>query len=166
MMDQFLALSIDLTGFTRFALQSTGMSDEYLNAAVRVLGKHIVDELLTKYTSAITSQQPRREQLRRQILGDERLGPIARNIIKMWYSGIWEPLPNLWVERYGPIQENSGFMVSGNAYREGLLWLALGANPPGAKAHGYDSWSKPPQFWEPPALTLEEESNLGPEHSP
>jgi len=153
MMDQFIGLSIDLTGFARFALQGTGLSEDYLNAAVKAVGKPIVEELLARYGVIAASRKPCTEELRRQILGDEKFGPVARNIIKMWYIGIWEPLPNLWVERYGPIEDNSGFMVSGNAYREGLLWLALGANPPGAKAHGYGSWSQPPQFWEPPVLT-------------
>jgi hypothetical protein len=154
MMDLFLALSTELTGFTRFVLQGTGLSEDYLHAAVTVVGQPIVDELLVRYAGTVNkSPQPNIEEVRRQILGDEKLGAVARNLIKMWYGGIWEPLPNLWVERYGPIQDNSGFMVSGNAYREGLLWLALGANPPGAKAHGYDSWSQPPRFWEPPVLT-------------
>src|SRR5690348_8055431 len=107
MMDQFLALSIDLTGFTRFALEGTGLSVDYFHTVVKILGKPIVEELLAKYTIAIASHETHTEALRRQILGDEKLGPIARNIIKMWYIGIWEPLPNLWVERYGPIEENS-----------------------------------------------------------
>jgi hypothetical protein len=152
MMDLFLALSVELTGFTRFALQGTGLSDDYLHAAVKVVGQSIVDELLARYAGIVNnSPQSHIEEVRRQILGDEKLGPVARNLIKMWYCGIWEPLPAPWVERYGPIEDNSGFMVSGNAYREGLLWLALGANPPGAKAPGYGSWSQPPKFWEPPA---------------
>lgn len=151
MIDQFLALSIDLTGFTRFALQGTGLSDDYLHAAVTVVGQSTVDELLKRYAAIVSSSSgSRADELRRRILGDEKLGPIARNLIKMWYIGIWEPLPDSWAERYGPIENNSGFMVSGNAYREGLLWLALGANPPGAKAHGFGYWSQPPKFWEPP----------------
>jgi len=151
MMDQFLDLSIELTSFTRFVLQGTGMSDDYLNAAVKVVGKPLVDELLATYANIVkSSPQSQTGEVRRQILGDEKFGPIARNLMKMWFIGIWEPLPGPWVERYGPIDNNSGFMVNGNAYREGLLWLALGANPPGAKAPGYGSWSQPPKFWEPP----------------
>ncbi|HYO83919.1 MAG TPA: hypothetical protein VES20_21125, partial [Bryobacteraceae bacterium] len=40
---------------------------------------------------------------------------------------------------------NVGFMVSAAAYTEGLLWPAIGANPPGAKGPGYGSWALPPR---------------------
>jgi hypothetical protein len=36
--------------------------------------------------------------------------------------------------------------VNESAYTEGLLWVAIGANPPGAKAPGYGSWARPPQI--------------------
>jgi hypothetical protein len=153
MIESFLALSIDLTGFTRFALQSTGLSEDYLNAAQKAVGTAIVDELLTRYQSIpATPADLRSHEIQRQILGDEKFGPVARNIMKMWYIGIWEALPLSWVERYGALTDNAGFMVSAMAYREGLLWLAIGANPPGAKAPGYGSWALPPKYWEPPAL--------------
>jgi hypothetical protein len=151
MIEPFLALSIDLTGFTRFALLGTGMSEDYLNAAVTVVGKTLVAEMLARYQAIPTTDQNlHAAEIQRQILGDEKFGPIARNVIKMWYIGIWEELPPWWIERYGPLVNNTGFMVSGMAYREGLLWLALGANPPGAKPPGYGSWALPPKYWEPP----------------
>jgi hypothetical protein len=151
MIESFLTLSIDLTGFTRFALQSTGMSEDYLNAALKVVGTTILGEMLTRYQSIPAAPADlRAAEIQRQILGDDKFGPIARNIIKMWYIGIWEALPLPWIERYGPLIDNTGFMVSGMAYREGLLWLAIGANPPGAKGPGYGSWALPPKYWEPP----------------
>ncbi|TRV81005.1 hypothetical protein FKN01_04485 [Streptomyces sp. 130] len=38
------------------------------------------------------------------------------------------------------------FVVSPDAYTEGLLWRAIGAHPAGAKAPGYGSWANPPTF--------------------
>jgi hypothetical protein len=150
MIELFLALSVELTGFTRFALQSTGLSEDYLNAALKIVGMPIVGELLTRFQSIPASPPDlRSHEIQRQILGDDKFGPIARNIMKMWYIGIWEALPLPWVERYAPLTDNTGFMVSGMAYREGLLWLAIGANPPGAKGPGYGSWALPPKYWEP-----------------
>lgn len=146
MMDQFLALSIELTGYSKFILEGTGQADEYLAAAVKTVGNPIVEELLAQYAAGTKLPRNRKEELRREILGDEKLGPVARNIIKMWYIGIWEPLPSRWIECYGPIEINSGFMVSAAAYREGLLWLTIGANPPGAKAIGYGAWALPPNL--------------------
>ena len=82
--------------------------------------------------------------LRRELYGDPRLGPVARNVIKLWYVGIWYELPSAWVEAYGAGPADVDTMVSGAAYAEGLLWVAIGANPPGAKAPGYGSWTGPP----------------------
>lgn len=152
MIENFIDLSIELTGFTRFALLSTGLSADCLNSAVKAVGAAIVNEMLSQYqTIAVAPPDRRASDIQRLILGDEKYGPIARNIMKMWYIGIWEALPLSWVERYAPLADNIGFMVSGMAYREGLLWLAIGANPPGAKAPGYGSWALPPVYWEPPA---------------
>jgi hypothetical protein len=146
----FLALSIDLTGFTSFALQGTGLAQDYMATAVKMVGEPILNELLGAHRRIATgAPDTRGVEIRRQIMGDEKLGPIARNIIKMWYIGIWEALPLEWVERYRPTMEDAGFMVSGAAYREGLLWLAIGANPPGAKGPGYGSWALPPRYWRP-----------------
>jgi hypothetical protein len=148
MMDLFLQLSAELTAFSIFELQGTGLADAYLKTVGDVVGPGTVGELLQAYQPiAPIPQEPlRTSRIRREILGDEKLGPIARNIIKLWYIGIWEPLPNTWVERYGPIDDNRGFMVNAAAYTEGLLWVAIGANPPGAKAPGYGSWAHPPQI--------------------
>jgi hypothetical protein len=149
MMDLFLQLSAELTAFSIFELRGTGMADAYLYAVTKVIGTGKLDELLQAYGGlASVQQQPlRTNRLRREILGDEKFGAIARNIMKLWYIGIWEPLPLPWVERFGPINDtNKGFMVNEMAYTEGLLWVAIGANPPGARAPGYGSWAYPPQI--------------------
>ena len=78
----------------------------------------------------------RQDLLRRDVFSDPRLGPVARNIVKMWYVGIWYELPRAWTEAYGALRKNVTFTVSPTAYTEGLLWPAIGANPPGAKAPG------------------------------
>jgi len=145
MMDQFLAFSAEITAFTTLELRGTGMAQAYLDAISTAVGSPLLEELLAKYAAIKDDgQQSRKQQLERGIFGDEKLGPIARNILKMWYIGIWEPLPRVWTEQYGPIANNVGFMVSAAAYREGLLWTAIGATPPGAKAPGYASWVSPP----------------------
>jgi hypothetical protein len=150
MMDEFLQFSAELTAFSVFELRGTGMADAYLKTVEKVVGSATLHELLQAYRpiATVSQEAPRTSRLRREILGDEKLGAIARNIIKLWYIGIWEPLPNTWVERYGPINDNTGFMVNAAAYTEGLLWVAIGANPPGAgtKAPGYASWTQPPQI--------------------
>jgi len=123
------------------------MAEAYFNAVLGVVGESIVAELLDAYASLEgTPENERESRMRQVIFGDEKLGPIARNVIKLWYIGIWEELPHAWTETYGAIEKNVPFMVSAAAYTEGLLWPAIGANPPGAKAPGYASWALPPQI--------------------
>lgn len=147
MIQQFLAFSAEMTAFTEFDLLGTGLANDYLAAVVKVVGPDLVAELLAAYDSlAGTSGDDRTAGLRKKILGDEKLGPIARNIIKIWYSGLWFELPKTWTDNYGALENNILFAVSGPAYTEALVYKAIGANPPGAKGPGYGSWSLKPNI--------------------
>jgi hypothetical protein len=147
MLDRFLRFSAEVTAFTEFELRGTGMAESYLNAAVGVIGPDLFAQLLDAY-DRIQGGGPdmRVDRLRRDVFGNEKLGPIARNIIKMWYIGVWYTLPREWTDSFGPVANDDTFMVSAVAYTEGLLWPAIGANPPGAKGPGYGSWAHPPQY--------------------
>ncbi len=72
--------------------------------------------------------------------------PIARNVIKLWYAGIWFELPPDWTDTYGALPTTARSPASPQAYPEALLWRAIGSNPPGAKAPGYGSWAFAPVF--------------------
>ncbi len=145
--DVFLRFSAEVTGFKIVELRGTGESGEYLGTLDRIVGPDVVDELLSAYAELQPREEAEREQLlRRQIFGNEKLGPIARNIIKLWYVGIWYQLPRNWRERWGVREADVTFTVSPNAYTEGLLWPAIGANPAGARAPGYGSWALPPEI--------------------
>lgn len=147
MIDRFLAFSAEITGFTVFELMGTGQAEAYFSRVTDVVGKGLRDQLLDAYDRVKCKALKERDFcLRREIFGDEKLGPIARNIIKLWYVGIWYELPHAWTEAFGPREKNITFMVSASAYTEGLLWPAIGANPLGAKGPGYASWVDPPQI--------------------
>lgn len=145
MMDRFLAFSSAATGFSVFELRGTGQAEAYLAAIEQVVGSVRLGVVLDAYDRTAVAKD-RNAALRRDVLGDEMLGPIARNIIKMWYIGVWYELPHEWTETFGAIDQNTTFMVSAAAYTEGLLWPAVGAHPPGAKPPGYGSWVDAPQF--------------------
>jgi hypothetical protein len=147
-MGAFLALSEDLTAFRQVDLLGTGQAHPYLDAIVGVVGEGIVDELLDAYERVRASAVggDRTAALRRELLSDEKLGPIARNVIKLWFVGIWYELPGGWRDSFGMLEGDFTFMVSPEAYTEGLLWPTIGANPNGAKAPGYGSWAQPPQI--------------------
>lgn len=149
-LSRFLDFSSALTAFTVYDLRGTGQAEPYLSTVTDVVGAEIVDKLLDTYARVKTEAQIEGfdvdRTLRREILADELLGPVARNIIKMWYVGIWYQLPATWRQTFGTRENDFMHVVSAAAYTEGLLWTAIGANPNGAKAPGYGSWAQPPRI--------------------
>jgi hypothetical protein len=136
--ERFLAMSAELTGFGTVDLQGSGQTDTYVDLVVRVVGADLLDQVLDRYEQAV--------RIERDLLGDPKLGPIARGIIKLWYVGVWYELPTDWVDSYGPLENDGTFTASPAAYAEGLLWYAIDAHPPGARAPGYGSWAAPPSI--------------------
>lgn len=150
--DKFLLFSAELSASSGFELLGTGQAQTYLAVVRKVVGDDLLNELLTSYASIPDGDADEREvQIRRQILGDEKLGPIARNIVKLWFTGVWYELPRAWSEAYGARNSDTTFVASPSAYAEGLLWTTIGAHAPGAKAPGYASWTGPPVI--PPVAT-------------
>lgn len=147
---RFLDLSARLTAFTAFELHGTGQVGPYLATVAAATGEDVLDELLAAHERV--QGQAQRDgsaadaSLRREILSDAKLGPVARNIIKMWFIGTWYELPSAWRELFGTREQDLTHVVSPAAYTEGLLWQTIGANPNGAKAPGYGSWAQPPRI--------------------
>jgi hypothetical protein len=134
LMEYFLNFSETATGFSRSDLKSTGQDAAYFATAQRVLGRDAFAEFL----------QASHGSDMQTLLSSPKLGPIARNLIKLWYTATWERLPSEWQDAYGGTSKNTAFIVSADAYTTGLLWPAIGANPPGANAPGFGTWSNPP----------------------
>lgn len=136
----FLALSAELTGFTGAELHATGNV------------RHLFEEL-----GAVVGVAVRRDFVQATLAPAARLsdpfhGPLARNVIRMWYLGQWQRLPDDWVRRMPPslkpfdeFGRNFDRVISARAYQEGLAWPAIGANPPAAKQPGFASWAEPPR---------------------
>jgi hypothetical protein len=157
MMDDFLTLSAELTGFTEFDLLGSGQAESYLATVIGVAGPEMVDDLLATYRNEVTEtedEQIRAGQLDLAVLSDGRFGPLARNLLKLWYAGIWFELPLEWVAAYRPGHPNLKFTPSAQAYAESLLWVTIGANPPGARAPGYGSWAGPPRIPDVPTSSI------------
>ncbi|MFC8516328.1 hypothetical protein [Streptomyces sp. NPDC057257] len=156
--EEFLRLSVDLTAFEETDLLGTGMAHEYLAKVRAACGDEAVTDLLAAHRAAraeaagVAGSHARTpldrdvfdRALRHRIFGDDRLGPVARNVIKLWYAGMWYALPPEWTDHYGAHAAVGTSTVTAASYQEGLLWRAIGANPPGAKAPGYGSWAQPP----------------------
>lgn len=149
-LQEFLKLSSVLTDFSEFQLRGTGQAELYYTTTSDVVGEGVLGELLDAFRKVEHEAQGDPAQLdkkiRAMILSDEKLGPIARNLIKLWYIGTWYQLPAPWRERFGVAGEDKTRVPSPNSYVEGLLWTAIGAHPPGAKAPGYGTWTEAPEI--------------------
>lgn len=144
----FLRLSEALTGFSRTDLLGTGLARTYLDTLLGVVGSAATGELLLAGDEAIGDRPPDHPTVAaalRQVVGHARLGPLAKNVIRMWYVGSWAQLPAGWGDPAGAAAGDVTRVVSAGAYREGLVWRAAGTHPPGAKHPGFGTWANPPR---------------------
>ncbi|MGK7895056.1 MAG: hypothetical protein AB4372_15905 [Xenococcus sp. (in: cyanobacteria)] len=145
LMEYFLDLSVALTGFSRFDLEGTGQASLYFDTVYEIIDEEVLTDLLETFHN-LDSSDPSAfaEELDSQILTSAKRGPLARNILKLWYTSTWEQMPPAWQNWYGNGKDDKTFIPSSAAYPEGLVWRTVGVNPPGAKPPGYGTWSEPP----------------------
>ncbi|CDM60268.1 MULTISPECIES: hypothetical protein [Rhizobium] len=140
----FIALSALLTGFNAVKLRGTGMGEDYQSLLDQIVSIGTVDDQLSSIEPLPSGHEGKRPTTE-EILEDPRLGPIARNLIILWYSGSWPQLPAAWRVAFGASPMDTTHVVSGAAYQAGLQWAAAGAHPAGAKPQGFGAWSLEPQ---------------------
>ena len=140
-LEQFLLLSVDLTGFEQVDLLGTGMAEVYYQQVVTVIGEKIAAELwaVTRTLQGLSGDELQ-TAIRREIMASAKFGPVARNIIQLWYWGAWIELPNDWRSRYGVNQADVTNFVGTAGYQEGLIWQVMNTHPQGAKQPGFGSW--------------------------
>lgn len=148
-LNQFLDLSVALTGFDRPHLRGTGLVADHLDTLDRVVSPAVVDQLLQAYAAlpngaAMTDGGKDEASLSTRILDDPLLGPLARTLIVLWYTGSWTPLPADWPAPMGRSPLDVARVVSPAAYFNGLQWSAAHAHAPGALPTGFASWATPP----------------------
>jgi len=142
----FIRLSAALTGFEEVELLATGVGGDFRRLLDTVMPTGGVDALLAAHHRALAEFPDHPELgIRREILGDPYLGPVARNLAFLWYTGTWSQLPDAWRDAYGASPADTNHVVSAEAYRQSLVWPAIGAHPAGAKQQGYGSWAFPPK---------------------
>jgi hypothetical protein len=144
LLDDFLALSAALTGFSVAQLHGTGMGPTYLGELSAVVGDDLTVSLTRAGTLALRWPDDVDDQLRLRVLDDPDLGPLARNLVVLWYTGGWVQLPADWRERNGASSLDGDRLLSSQSWTEALMWPAIGAHPTGAKPPGFASWVGPP----------------------
>ena len=159
-LDTFYKLSAALTGFEEIDLLGTGVGQEYLDELLRSAGEEHVKALLAAAKKAGDSTA----ELQKTIWNDadERFGPLARNIVLLWYLGSWYPLSESWHKQYRPgFDAVPEHVVSATAYQEALWAPAVGAHPRGAKPPGFGSWGKAPNLGGHDAAWVSEKRSSG-----
>jgi hypothetical protein len=92
LLDRFVAFSAEATAFSVVDLWGTGQAAAYLATVQDEAGDQILRDLLNAARPGTVDEA---------VFGDEKLGPLARNIVKLWYSGVWYELPPQWAVRFG-----------------------------------------------------------------
>ncbi len=148
--DDFLDFSTVVTGYSRFRLMGTGQAQLYFSTVTDVVGEATVTGLLAAFArvrkGAGADEAKLESLLRAEVLSDEKLGPVARNIIKLWFVGTWYQLPAEWRDAFGAHLKDVTFVPSPASYTEGLLWPTVDANPSGTKGPGFGTWALPPRI--------------------
>ena len=144
--ENFLLLSVQLCGITSFDLMGTGYTRRYFETVENIVGHDLLHRLLEAFAALPTAPTGRSEGLQAVILNHPELGPVARNIIKLWYTATWFQLPPTWRLNFGARPEDRTFVPYPYAYAESLLGAAVGAHPAGAKPTGHQSWTLPPEY--------------------
>ena len=140
---RFAELCAVLTGFEPYDLLATGMADLYLITAREQVGAAVLDAVLT-----VVEGNP-------DALSGTDL-EVARALAYLWYTGAW---PQLAPEAHGLLRRgaaNVEFVVSPEAYTEGLVWRTFNGHPAGAKAPGFATWAlkPPPLSWSEPPVPV------------
>ncbi|MFF7634604.1 hypothetical protein ACFZB9_15815 [Kitasatospora sp. NPDC008050] len=112
--EQFIAVSAELTGFSGEELRATGMAEAYWAVVLEQAGAAALGRLVA------------------EPLGEGEVRELARAVVGLWYLGSWAS------------EDGPPVVVSSAAYAQGLVWRAFGGQAPGVAAQGFGSWAAAP----------------------
>jgi len=138
-LDTFVQLSAILTGYPEKKLKPKNDTQKVSEAYFAVLNKEVDAQTIAQLNSTFTSiQNPDEASVKTQIVDDPTLGPIAKNITKMWYLAIWYSLDPTSTD------PNATYVVSSITYKNGLAWSTMYAHPMGYSEENFGYWETPP----------------------
>ena len=131
MLNEFIALSSVLTG--ERALDQN-LAEAYLDraGAIEPHGKHLV-ALIKTFRDITSSGGNLNEQIEEKIMKDATLGPLARQIIFLWYTSAL-PSDDGKVWQYGSAEQYFG----------ALIWSTVHAHAPGLSGGYFGHWKYAP----------------------
>ena len=133
--DDFIEISVELTGFSKIELLATGMLGDYYGLVVDntdpVDLKAFFNEVKTILDVGRYDPDAANKLIGENLIPDSHYGGLAKKIILMWYSGL-KPMA-------GDPQ-----IASDAAYIHSFMWKAAKTHPAGAMQPGYGSWEEKP----------------------
>jgi hypothetical protein len=135
-LDTFVALSSILTGYPESTLKPGADTQKLSELYFNVLNKEVPSEVVSQLNTIFLGlSNPDETTVKTQIVNDPTLGPIAKNIIKMWYLGIWYDLNG---------NADASYVVSSIAYKNGMVWSTMYAHPMGYSEENFGYWNTAP----------------------
>jgi hypothetical protein len=125
----FCELSAVLTGE---AVVAASTAERHLKTLRDTLGTDQIDAILRRFGELKDRGGEIAPAVRDGLVNDPALGPLVRNIILLWYTGLIDT-------GQGPPA-----LGSQNDYFEALMWSAVGAHPPGLSDGYFGHWRYPP----------------------
>jgi hypothetical protein len=148
----FLLICSEITGYSGFELESTGLVDTYHQLLSEILGPKLIREFAQSVDEVLVTQSgtPDREAAVDRVLRPpSRFWPVISALVSLWYLGTWNQLPESWYAGVGlalPGEKDAGrtHVPSELSYIEQLSYKTADAHPPGAKPTGFGSWGWKP----------------------
>lgn len=131
MLKDFIELSQVLVGQPRLDQE---LADSYLNR-IRPLAPHgqHLDQLIAVFKEIKAGGGNINSEIETRIMKDAALGPLAQQIIFIWYTSGVSADGEVW--QFGSAEE----------YFSALLWPAIRAHTPGLSGGYFGHWKYPPE---------------------
>ncbi|MGO1001321.1 hypothetical protein [Lysobacter sp. CA196] len=149
-MENFISLSIGLTGFKRGALapdpDSTDIKSLYLATFRARVTQVNPDDILIRYqiiNGHIAGNPPNREERVVELLFAEKpeYEFPCRQLLFLWYAGAWPTVTDTPASTHG---QTFSEVISADSYTQGLVWRVMQSHPMGSTTYNYGYWANPP----------------------
>jgi len=150
--EAFAEFSAEVTGYTAFELEGTGLIDTHHKLLEEILGPHLTGELGRLITDILCyppASAEREKAIRDSLQATSIFWPVVSSLISLWYMGMWTQLPEAWYATAGlplpgPRDVGRTHTPSALAYVAQLSYRTAHAHTPGANPTGFASWAFPP----------------------
>ena len=135
MLDDFIAMSSVLTGTREL---DRGIAGQYFERISKDAEGSKLSALLGVFREIQAAGGDTTEAIRQRIMNDGALGPLAQQIIILWYTSAIHTQDEKGNHKFD-------FPDDPNQYFSGLVWTAIRAHPLGLSGGYFGHWKYPPE---------------------